>query len=278
MKSLSGKKIRIAFAGGGSGGHVYPLIAVAAALQEQARAANIILELHYFGAGDRFRKDIEEQGIKFHSLLTGKLRRYASFMTLLDIPKFFLGIIQALFKMYALMPDVVFSKGGPGAFPVVFAGWFYKVPVVIHDSDSLPGLTTLACAHFAKKIGVSFEQATHYFDPKKMILTGNPVRPSLLANRLSQEDAKRELGFDPAKPLLFVAGGSQGAVKLNQFIILALDAILPITQVLHQTGGENFMETKKLAEAELVQLPTAASTQSRYEPLGYLSLTETKNA
>lgn len=265
-------------AGGGSGGHVYPLIAVAAALQEQAQAAGMEVHLHYYGSSDRFRADIERQGIKFHSLLTGKLRRYASILTIIDIPKIFLGFIQALFKLYALMPDVIFSKGGPGAFPVVLAGWFYKIPVVIHESDSVPGLTTLSSARFAKKIALSFEQTAAFFNPNKVVLTGNPIRPELLANRLSQEEAKSKLGFDPAKPLIFVNGGSQGARRLNEFVILNLGAILPLAQVLHQTGPDNFLEMKKLSEAKMVDLPTELSTQSRYEPLGYLNIEQQRDA
>lgn len=272
------KRIVIALAGGGSGGHVYPLIAVAGALQEQAKAAGMELFLHYYGSNDRFRADIERQGIKFHSLLTGKLRRYASILTIIDIPKIFLGFIQALFKLYASMPDVIFSKGGPGAFPMVLAGWFYKIPVVIHESDSVPGLTTLASARFAKKIALSFEQTAAYFNPQKAILTGNPIRQELLTNRLSREDAKTKLGFDPAKPLLFVNGGSQGASKLNEFVVLNLDTILPLAQVLHQTGPDNFIDTKKLAEAEIVGLPTSVSTQSRYEPIGYLGAEQQRDA
>ena len=272
------KRIRIALAGGGSGGHVYPLIAVAGALQEQAKASGMDLQLHYYGSNDRFRIDIERQGIKFHSLLTGKLRRYASILTIIDIPKIFLGFIQALFKLYALMPDVIFSKGGPGAFPIVLAGWFYKIPVVIHESDSVPGLTTLASARFAKKIGLSFEQTAAYFNPRKIILVGNPIRQELLVNHLSQEEAKRKLGFDPAKPLLFITGGSQGAVKLNEFMVLNLDTILPLIQILHQTGPDNFIETKKLAEAEIVGLPTSVSTQSRYQALGYLDAEQQRDA
>ena len=272
------KRIRIVLAGGGTGGHVYPLIAVAGALQEQAKAAGIDLQLHYYGSNDRFRIDLERQGIKFHSLLTGKLRRYASILTIIDIPKIFLGFIQALFKLYGLMPDVIFSKGGPGALPIVLAGWFYKIPVVIHESDSIPGLTTLASARFAKKIALSFEQTAPYFSPKKVILAGNPIRQELLTGRLSQEESKRKLGFDPAKPLLFVTGGSQGASRLNEFVVLNLDTILPLIQILHQTGPDNFIEIKKLAEAEIVGLPTSVSTQSRYESLGYMDVEQTRDA
>lgn len=272
------RTIKIALAGGGSGGHVYPLIAVGAALQEQAKAAGVDLRLHYYGSADRFRGEIEKQGIKFHSLLTGKLRRYASILTIIDIPKIFLGFIQALFKLYASMPDVIFSKGGPGAFPIVLAGWFYKIPIVIHESDSVPGLTTLASARFARKIVLSFEQTAPYFNPRKVVMAGNPIRPELLTNRLSQEDAKNKLGFDPTKLLLLVSGGSQGAAKLNEFVVLNLDKILPLVQVFHQTGPENFIETKKLSEAEIVDLPTSVSTQSRYEPVGYLDSATQRDA
>ena len=273
MKALNGKTIRIAFAGGGSGGHIYPIIAVAAAIQEQASASGVDVRLHYYGdgAGGRFRKNIEGQGIKFHRILTSKLRRYLSLLNVVDAVKLPFGIIQALFKLYALMPDVVFSKGGPGAFPVVLAAWFYKIPVMIHESDVTPGLTTLLTARFARKIGISFESATKYFDPKKVVLAGNPVRRELLVGRLPKDEAKRALGFDPAKPLLLVMGGSQGARKLNEFIVLNLGSILPVAQILHQTGPDNFVETKKLAEAGLVELPASASTESRYEPVAYFA-------
>jgi UDP-N-acetylglucosamine--N-acetylmuramyl-(pentapeptide) pyrophosphoryl-undecaprenol N-acetylglucosamine transferase len=136
----------------------------------------------------------------------------------------------------------------------------------------------LGSARFAKKIALSFEQTAAYFNPKKALLTGNPIRQELLTNRLSQEEAKRKLGFDPAKQLLFVTGGSQGANRLNEFMVLNLGSILPVIQVLHQTGPENFIEVKKLAEAQLVNLPTSVSTQSRYESLGYLDIEQQRDA
>ena len=184
----------------------------------------------------------------------------------MDIPKFFIGFFQALAKLYVIMPDVIFSKGGTGAFPVVLAGWFYRIPVVIHDSDAKPGLTNLASSFFAKRIFISFDAAAKYFNPNITSRSGVPVRAALFANPTTKELAKETLGFDPGKPLLLVLGGSQGSERINNFILENLAPILKETQILHQTGAANFAEVKRLSEAALLEAPFA----NRYEAVAYL--------
>jgi UDP-N-acetylglucosamine--N-acetylmuramyl-(pentapeptide) pyrophosphoryl-undecaprenol N-acetylglucosamine transferase len=262
---MADETFRVVLTGGGSGGHVYPLIAVAETLQAKAAAMNFALELSYIGPKDVYAPTFQAHGISVKPIVAGKIRRYLSLANIIDIPKFFIGFVQALVKLYFIMPDVIFSKGGTGAFPVVLAGWFYRIPVAIHESDAQPGLNSLASAYFAKKIFVSFAAAEKYFNPNIVERTGVPVRKELLENRTSKELAKETLGFTSASPLVVVLGGSQGAASLNIFIVKNLPAITDIAQVLHQTGTANFTDVQKLAQAALID----ASFKNRYQPVAY---------
>lgn len=267
--------IRIILTGGGSGGHIYPLIAVAESMRKIMRDADAEseLELVYIGPKKNpYANLMAERNIKTYSINTGKIRRYASGIleNILDIPMFFLGLIEAFLKMFWLMPDAVFSKGGTGAFPVVLAAWFYRIPVMIHDSDAIPGLTNILSSRFARRIAVSFKTAEKYFNPNKTIVTGNPVRAELLEKKIPQDLAKETLGFDKYKPLILVLGGSQGAQRINDFIILSLKEILVHTQILHQTGRANYMEVKNMSQAVLLDIPINIKTSSRYKPVAFL--------
>lgn len=256
---------RILFTGGGSGGHIFPLIAVAEELKKLSD-----VELYYLGPPDEFSAILNGSGIRTRALITGKIRRRFLLQNVLDVPKFFIGLVQAFFKLYFLMPDAVFSKGGTGAFPVVLAAWFYMIPVVIHDSDTVPGLNNLLSARFAKRIAIAFESAARYFNPNKTIVTGNPVRSELFARHLDANDAKSELGFAPDAPLIFVICGSQGAVRINEFLLANLKDILPISQIFHQTGTSNYADVKKLSQAALLDMPLATEAASRYKAVPFL--------
>ncbi len=265
------KDIRILLTGAGSGGHVFPLIAVARELVREAIEKQVVLELHYLGPEDRWTKILAEENVRMHRIPAAKLRRYAAGMgaNLLDVPKFIGALILAFFKMFWLMPDAVLSKGGPGALPVVLTAWFFRVPVLVHDSDAQPGVTTLLSARFAKKIAVSFDAAAKFFPAKKVILTGNPVRTGLVPD-MKPELAKQALGFDPQMPLLLVLGGSQGSTRINEFLVLNLKGIISAAQVLHQTGADNFTDTDKLARAALSEVAVAAEAKTRYKAVPFL--------
>lgn len=259
------KTFRIVFAGGGSGGHVYPLVAIAEAVQKIWTGVDAPLFLYYMGPRDDYAAMIEEHGLELRPIVTGKLRRYFSIQNIIDIPKFFIGLMQAFWKLYWIMPDVIFSKGGSGALPVVVAGWWYRIPVVIHESDSVPGSGNLHSARFAKKVCVSFPDAADYFDPKKVVVTGTPIRAELLEGQIETAAAKDSLGFSSSHPLIVVIGGSQGAQTINLFIVENLKAIMGITQVLHQTGTANFAEMERLSQAALMN----ATYENRYLAQGY---------
>jgi UDP-N-acetylglucosamine--N-acetylmuramyl-(pentapeptide) pyrophosphoryl-undecaprenol N-acetylglucosamine transferase len=263
---------RIVLTGGGSGGHIMPLYAVAEQISKKAQTRTLDVELHYLGPKDQHSEILRELGIELHAISSSKIRRYAAgFLgNLLDIPRFFLGFAQALLKLLWIMPDAIFSKGGPGAFAVVLAGWIYRIPVVIHESDSVPGLTNALSSRFARRIAASFEKASKSFDPSKVLLSGQPIRRDLLEYRPSQKDAKKTLGFSEEMPLLLVIGGSQGSRRINEFLITLLPQILPDTQVLHQTGTANYDEIKKLTRVELMEMPVLKEAKSRYEAVPFI--------
>jgi len=280
------RTIRIALTGGGTGGHIYPLIAVVEKLERIAIEKKVYMEIRYFGPSDMFRPALEDAGVKISPVLAGKVRRYFSFLNLIDVPKIAIGFVQALFKMYWFMPDVLFSKGGSGAFPVVLAAWFYRIPIIIHDSDAQPGLNNLFSARFAKRIAVSFERALNYFDSKKTACVGNPVRSFLLSDKPDQALAKGKLGFDSEKSLVLFWGGSQGAKRLNDLVIADLKNLIKETQILHQTGIANFSEVQNLSKSAAPEIFSNKDVPSdiiieekiSYLPVPYLEQEELKLA
>jgi len=246
------KNLRIVLTGGGSGGHIYPLLAVADAVRRIAKNEGRQIDLIYMGPyNEQYEELFKNRDIPAKFILSAKFRRYFSISNFIDIPKFCVAFLQALSKLFWIMPEAVFSKGGPGALPVVIAAAFYRIPIVIHEADVIPGLTTIFSARFARRIGVSFAATTEYLKLPNTFLSGNPVRDELLTDVPSKESAKADLGFDPSRPLLFVVGGSQGARALNEFIIVNLTEIVKVVNVLHQTGVAEYSEVQKLAETAL---------------------------
>lgn len=265
--SATSERFRVVFTGGGSGGHIYPLIAVFEALQIKLAALKAPSEFVYLGPKDDYSALLSARGIPVYPIASGKLRRYFSVDNFLDAPKFLIGFLQALVKLYFIMPDVVFSKGGTGALPVVVAAWFYRIPIAIHDSDAQPGLTNVHSGRFATKVFVSFARAAAFFNRNKVEITGSPLRTELLGERISKEAAKEIMGFDKTQPLVLVLGGSQGAQRINDFVLANLPQFVSIASVLHQTGAGNFAEVQKLAAVALANVPTI----QRYVSVGYFA-------
>jgi UDP-N-acetylglucosamine--N-acetylmuramyl-(pentapeptide) pyrophosphoryl-undecaprenol N-acetylglucosamine transferase len=263
---MSQSSFRIVFAGGGSGGHVYPLIAVAESVNKLWPAGGLPPEMVYMGPRDSYAAIFENHDIQVRPILAGKLRRYFSLENFFDAPKFFIGFLQALFRLYFIMPDVIFSKGGAGAFPVVVAGWWYRIPVVIHESDVKPGLNNLFSARFAKKVCVGFSAAAESFDARKVVVTGSPIRKELIDEGVISGAAKDALGFSASDPMIFVQGGSQGSLRINTFILENLKSMVGVAQVFHQAGVVNFPEVEKLSQAALV----GSSYANRYRVVSFL--------
>ncbi|MDD5710956.1 MAG: UDP-N-acetylglucosamine--N-acetylmuramyl-(pentapeptide) pyrophosphoryl-undecaprenol N-acetylglucosamine transferase [Candidatus Colwellbacteria bacterium] len=261
------KKFRVLITGGGTGGHIYPLTAVVVELQTLAAQHAINLDIRYFGAYGAFRPYLEENDVRVSKIADSKFRRYFSPMNLIDIPKFIWSLLQAFWKIYWYMPNVVFSKGGGGSLPVVLAARFYRIPVLIHESDAIPGLNNRLAAKSASLVATSFEGAAQYFTNSNIFYTGNPVRKYLLSDDTTQERAKGFFEFNPQEPLILVLGGSQGAAQINDMVLDTLTEILPFAQILHQTGVKNYKNV--LAEFRVVSKDLPENLRSRYRAMDY---------
>ncbi len=271
--------MRILFTGGGTGGHIYPILAVAEELQAFSVKRNMNIDLRYLGAPGKFRPLLISNGISVATIFSAKLRRYFDIRNFIDFILFPFSIVQAFWKVFGIMPDVLFSKGGPGSLPVVIACKFYRVPIIIHDSDSIIGLANRLALRFADRVGVSFTAAADSIvqsesNPKKaealrakIALIGNPIRSFLINDILDKQAAKTVLGFDPAKSLILVIGGSQGSSIINDFMLNIAGELVKEWQVLHQTGANNFNDVK--SELNIVLKGFGEAEKSRYKIVPY---------
>lgn len=220
---------RIVLTGGGTAGHVTPNIALLPRLQE------LDYEIHYIGSHDGIEKKlIQELGIPYYGISSGKLRRYFDPKNFTDPFRVLKGYGEACKLIKELKPDVLFSKGGFVSVPVVLAAKRYKVPAILHESDMTPGLANKLCIPSATKICCNFPETISHLPKEKAVLTGSPIRQELLTG-----DALAALqftGLSSSKPTILVMGGSLGAVAVNQAIRSILPRLLPRFQVVHLCG------------------------------------------
>ncbi|MEX0689943.1 MAG: UDP-N-acetylglucosamine--N-acetylmuramyl-(pentapeptide) pyrophosphoryl-undecaprenol N-acetylglucosamine transferase [Candidatus Paceibacterota bacterium] len=263
---------KILLTGGGTGGHIYPLLAVA---EKIASITDQDFEVDYIGPKGALNKPFQEIGIRMHSITPAKFRRYFDIKNLIDIPKFIFSLFEACFKLFFIMPDIIFSKGGPGSLAVVLASKFYFIPVIIHESDVIPSLTSRATSKVAKRIAISFEETGKYFPSSKVFLSGNPIREKIKEHWMDQESAKEYFDFNPKKPLMLVLGGSQGAETINNFIISALDLITEEFQIYHQVGDRHLENMVTQSKYFLKNKP---EKEANYKVVGSLNAQDMKVA
>ncbi len=259
--------IKILLTGGGSGGHIYPLLAVANSLKEIAVIENKSIELIYFGSFGEFKKEIEKEKIKIFKIAGGKYRNYSSILNALDGFKVFYSFFQAFVKLYFIMPDIIFSAGGPGALPIVMVGKFYRIPIVLLEPNSVPGRTNTISGRLAVRIAIAFQGASKYFNGKNIALVGSPIRKELIENIPDKKIAKDKLGFSLGIPLIMVLGGSQGSTRINDFIFANLDFLISQFQILHQVGQANFSEAQEKSNFLLKNF--TEEERSRYKIIPY---------
>ncbi|MEI6494956.1 MAG: glycosyltransferase, partial [bacterium] len=206
--------MKILFTGGGTGGHFYPIIAIAQVIRKVAEEERLTVPEFYFMADSPYNpRVLFENNITFVGVSAGKLRRYFSFLNFTDLFKTAWGIIQALWKVYAIYPDVIFSKGAYASFPCLFAARILNIPVIIHESDSHPGRVNAWSAKFARRIAISYPDAAKYFPADKVAVTGNPLRHEVM--NPTPRGAYEFLHMDRTLPVIMILGGSQGASKIN---------------------------------------------------------------
>ncbi|GGL63894.1 undecaprenyldiphospho-muramoylpentapeptide beta-N-acetylglucosaminyltransferase [Sporolactobacillus putidus] len=222
---------KIVFTGGGSAGHVTPNLALIDKLKDD-------WEIAYIGSKEGIERTlVQDRGIKYYAISSGKLRRYFDMKNFKDPFKVLAGVMQSFFTLRKIKPDVIFSKGGFVSVPVVIGGWLNRIPVYIHESDITPGLANRIAVNFAAKLFVTFEEAAANFPKEKVIHTGAPIRDSLLKG--DKLKGLQFLGFRNDKPVLLVMGGSLGAKKINEMIREALPKLLTTYQVVHLCGKGN---------------------------------------
>lgn len=262
--------IKIILTGGGTGGHLFPLVAVARKIIELSRAGNYgEPEIHYFGPGLFLESSLEREEMNFHYavLVTGKWRRYFSIKNFIDLFKIFIGLIQALWKVWLVMPDVIFSKGGYGSATTVLAGWLYRIPIILHESDSAPGFANRLLAPFATFIAVSFSEAVRHFPEGKTYFTGEAVRDAFFAPPNAEKE-RALLHLTTKKPMILVLGGSQGAQKINNIILDILPNLLGTAEVIHQTGDQNYNGV--FSESRVVLEGASGTELISYHPVNFL--------
>lgn len=258
------RAMRILISGGGTGGHIYPALAVARELRDSYGA-----ELLYIGDRNGLETEIVPRaGIPFDAISAGKLRRYLSARTFSDLGRVPLGMMQALGHVRRFKPHAAFTSGGYVSVPAGIAARVNGVPLLMHQQDVPPNLANRLLTPAATRISVSFPDSLRYFPARRTSLAGNPVRDEILRLAGAGSAAyKPQFGFVPTLPVVLVTGGSQGARHINQVVAQALPALLPHCQVLHISGRLTFDETRTAADQ---QLATAPDLRARYQLYPYL--------
>jgi len=258
--------MKIVFTGGGTGGHFYPIIAVAEEINNIVKEKRLLSpKLYYVGPKPYDTHALYENNILYKQSPAGKLRRYFSPLNFFDICKTGIGVLKTVFQMFFIYPDVIFSKGGYASFPTVVAARLLRIPLVIHESDAVPGRVNRFGGKFAKKIALGYPKAAEYFDLDKVAHTGNPVRHELLI--VPKESGQQYFELARDIPTILVLGGSQGASRINDMILDILPRLLEKYQVIHQIGEKLFDMTKRTADVILEN----SSYRTRYRPFGFLN-------
>ena len=258
---------RIVVCGGGTGGHVYPLLSVIDEIKRIAPFAS----LSYIGAKSIYGSEFVARGVLVKTIGAVKFRRYFSVLNIIDIIRFPFVFLHALWHLFWIMPDVIFSKGGTSSLPVVCAAWLFRIPLVVHESDSIPGLSNSIAFRCAARIGVAFQKTRDIVSGSHVAVVGNPIRSFLLRSDedIQKPQAQKLFGFSSDLPLILILGGSQGSVRINQFLLDIAPQLVEQYQVLHQTGAYHFERFKRELSVVLKDIPV--EKRDRYRVINFFT-------
>ncbi len=227
--------MRILLSGGGTGGSVSPLIAIAEELNSSFKKMDFLWLGSKEGIEKKMIDNFNENGeiIKFQSICNGKLRRYFSFKNFTDLVKIKLGFFQSIWIILKYKPDIILTAGSFIAVPVVLAGWILRVPVLAHQQDVKVGLANKLMSPFASIITCSLEESIKDFKNKNIYFTGNAVRQKILKNK-----GGREFDFKNNLKTVLVLGGGTGAEAVNTLIVHCISSLTKFYNIIHITGGK----------------------------------------
>lgn len=252
---MSKKKFRIILSGGGTGGHITPLVAIGHELRDRHGSSAQML---YIGSGNRLEKQLTaELKIQQRKIMAGKFRRYIGesaidrlldvktlFFNIRDLFKFGFGLLQSIYHVWRFKPDVVFSKGGYVGLPVGLAAVLLKKPLVIHDSDTVPGLANRILSRWAHTIATGFPSEYYSYQLERTVFSGNIILPRYRS--ISKAEARAELGLSKASlPVVLVTGGGGGARGLNDVVLNQLGSLTKKYKVVHLCGIRDYPRVQK---------------------------------
>lgn len=276
--------MKILFTGGGSGGHLFPVLAIIRELKRQTKKNQeneLIKPLQFYFVGPKSEygiKLLENEGVIVKIIEAGKIRKYLNiksiFQNIIDILyKIPISFVQAFLYLKKIEPDFVFGKGGYGAVPINLAATKLKIPIFLHESDIVAGKTTKMFASSAVKIFTSFKETKiDNIHTEKIVYTGNPIRKEILNG--DREEGKRIFKLTDEKPIIFVWGGSQGAERINNIILIILPELLKSFEIIHQCGEKNINEIWSTAQI----LVKKEGLIKNYHPRSFLTAKELKHA
>lgn len=258
--------MRVVVSGGGTGGHIYPALAVATHLRTQYQA-----EILFLGSDDGLETQlVPAAGFRLVTVKAGKVRRYISWQTVKGVMRIPVGAVQALEIVRKFRADVAFTSGGYVAVPTGLAAYLNRVPLLMHQQDVPPNLSNKQVAPLATRISVAFADSVAYFPAHKTLHLGNPIRQAMLDIRqVGPMVARTQFGLAGELPMLLVTGGSQGARHLNQVVCQALPDLLKTCQVLQISGQDLYQET--LAQSNGVLADVDPALRARYRLVPYLN-------
>lgn len=220
-----------------------PIVAVAEKLKKLLEQAGEKPEFLLISSDSFFNIAASNAGIPIKNIKAYKIRRYWSLENIFELINLPIGFFQSLWHVYSFMPDAVFSKGGYVSLPVVAAAWIFRIPIIIHESDSVAGLANSIAARMADKVALSFSNSSSFFPAKKCVFTGNPVRAEILNG--DKAAAISHFGLKAGMPTLLVIGGSQGSQKINDILSEIIPNLVQKLQIIHICGIKNYTDIKK---------------------------------
>lgn len=269
--------MKIVFTGGGTGGHFYPLIAIAESLHDLVAEQKLLPPQLYYLADKPYDEEaLFANDIVFLKAPAGKVRRYFSLTNVTDVFVTAWGLVTSFFILLKLYPDVIISKGGYASVPTVLAASLLRIPIIVHESDAKPGRANLLGAKHAVRIAVAFESAINGFPAKlrnKVAKVGIPVRKELL-NLPARADAVAALNLDPSVPTVFIVGGSSGSLRINETVLDALPNLVSFANVIHQTGKGHFDNVAKTGKVIIEK----SGHEDRYHPYPYMNVETMRRA